>query len=273
MELIILDQDFGYQDFRLKEVQEVMIDASSASWRLANIGDELNRYPVLIDESDNVILLGGTIIGEVSLELDWSEVYVNSAAVSLRNTSRGRIKNWTVSRAWDGVRVDGDQFTIEDVHLQDIRDDAVENDTGMNGVIRNSLFDGVFVGLSAFDSNTPDRTENLIKMDGVLIRMTSYLFRGEMTHGGIFKVSNPSPKLDIRNSVFAIEKVDHFGWQSMRDAWSKMTFGSGNLYLNLSDDPLPEDYPLPPRGFTVLNGADARAKWQDVRADWLARNR
>ena len=49
------------------------------------------------------------------------------------------------------IRVVGDkndEFTIDSVWLSEIRDDAIENDTGLNGTISNSLFDGVFVGIS-----------------------------------------------------------------------------------------------------------------------------
>ena len=39
---------------------------------------------------------------------------------------------------------------------------------------------------------------------------------------------------------------------------TNLTELSGNYYLNLSDTPFPSNYPLPPKGFTILQGQAAR---------------
>jgi Ca2+-binding RTX toxin-like protein len=64
--------------------------------------------------------------------------------------------------------------------------------------------------------------------------------------------------------------VDHIGQGRQAVAWEKTIDASGNYFLNLSDDPLPRDYPLPKSGFTILQGQAARAFWEDARSDWIA---
>jgi hypothetical protein len=49
-----------------------------------------------------------------------------------------------------------------------------------------------------------------------------------------------------------------------------MVESSGNVFLNLSDTPLPAKYPLPPSDWTVLQGAGARAYWTTARDEWVA---
>ena len=273
-DLITLEGDYGYEAFKISGISSTEIDASEAHWIVANIGDELNRYPFSVRDSSDIIMTGGTIDGEVPLDLDWEDAYVNSAAVYSRNVDDVVIQDWTISQAWDAIRVrgdDGDEFTIDHVWLTDVRDDAVENDDGLNGTISNSLFDGVFVGLSLGDSGTTDQTDNLVTLDNVLIRMKSFEYKGELTHQSIFKViDNISPALSIHDCVSAIEDVDHAGQGRLEIAWDSVVSSSNNYFLNLSDDPLPDDYLMPPDGFTVLQGQEARDFWESARDDWLA---
>lgn len=273
-QVITLSGDYNYMPWKIDGITNTEIDASGAEWNLANIGSQLNLYPVSVRDSGNVILTGGTIHGEVSLTLDWQDAYVNSAAVYARDVQNILIQDWTVSRAWDAIRFSGsasDVFTVDNVWLSDVRDDGIENDNGMSGTVSNSLFDGVFVGISLADTDTGDQTGNLVTMDNVLIRMESYLYNGEVTHQSIFKVeAGKSPGLSLHDSVFAIEDVNHHGTDRLAIAWDSVVSSSNNYFLNLSDTPLPDDYPMPPAGFTILQGAEARAYWVGARNVWIA---
>ena len=235
------------------------------------MGKELNLYPVMVSDSTGVTLIGGTIDGQVPLDLDWGDAYVNSAAVFVRGTQGVVIRDWTITQAWDAIRIRGsNDFTIENVWITQTRDDAIENDDGLSGTVRDSLFDGVFVGMSTSDAKTPNRSANVVTFDNVLIRMEEYLFKGEETHQSPFKVTGVSPGMKIYDSVIAIENVNHVGQERLKLAWEKTIDASGNYFLNLSDEPLPKGYPLPPKGFTVLQGEAARAFWEDARSDWIA---
>ncbi len=274
--LITLMGDYGYDPYKISEISSTVIDATDASWIVANIGDDLNRYPFSVRDSYDVTIIGGTIDGTVPLDLDWEDAYVNSAAVYVRNVANVVISDWTISQTWDAIRVrsvNDDSFAIDHVWISDVRDDAVENDDGLSGTISNSLFDGVFVGVSLADGSTPDQTDNVVTLDNVLIRMESFQYKGELTHQSIFKVVDGiSPALSIKDCVLAIEDVNHHGQGRLAVAWDSVVSSSGNYFLNLSDDPLPDDYPLPPAGFTILQGQAARDYWNNARTDWIAEN-
>lgn len=270
-ERITLSGDYGLQQTRLNLQGSTDIDATNARWVVANIGSETNRYPVFIENGDNVSLNGGTIDGRIPLDMDWRQAYINSAAIYARNTDQIEINDWTIDRAWDAIRVHGDRndtFEIENVYMSNVRDDAVENDMGLSGTIKNSFFDGVFVGLSTSDENTGDMSGNKVTLDNVLMRIEPYLYKGSVTHGSPFKVWTNSPKMDIQDSVIAIQNPNHFDYQRLKIAWDLVENSSNNYYLNLSDKPFPKDYPLPGKGFTVLQGQAARDYWAKASAEW-----
>ena len=268
---ITLSDDYGLQQTRLRLEGSTTIDASEARWIVANIGSETNRYPVFTEGGTDVTLIGGTIDGLIPLDMDWREAYVNSAAIFARGFDSIRIRDWSIDRAWDGIRVHGDRsdtFEISNVYMSRIRDDAVENDMGLSGTIKDSFFDGVFVGLSTTDENTGNMNGNTITLDNVLMRIEPYLYRGVSTHGSPFKVWTHSPKMDINDSVIAIQNPNHFDQERLRIAWDLVENSSNNFYLNLSDTPFPKNYPLPQKGFTVLQGQEARDYWATASAEW-----
>ncbi|MDP9422288.1 MAG: calcium-binding protein, partial [Pseudomonadota bacterium] len=68
----------------------------------------------------------------------------------------------------------------------------------------------------------------------------------------------------------AIQDVTHNGFSRLSEAWDNLTESAGNYYLNLSDTPFPSNYPLPPKGFTILQGQAARDFLAAEKAKWLA---
>ncbi len=160
--------------------------------------------------------------------------------------------------------------------MTNARDDAVENDRLQTGTIRDSLFDGVFGGISIDPSSSSpvDGSDQTVTIDGVLMRMKSYLYEGEMTHSAMIKTDSATngevtPNLVFTNNVFAIEDVNHHSYRSMFDAWDHTIKSSNNVFLNLSDTPLPDDYPMPPEGWTVIQGQAARDYWDQAKAEWI----
>jgi hypothetical protein len=270
-ELVVLEADYGYFAYRATSIEETIIDASGASWIVSNLGQKINKYPFLIDKSDKIVAIGGAIYGEVPLNIDWVDAYQNSAAVFMRDTTNAVVRDWTINQAWDAIRIDGDadNFLIDHVYLHDIRDDGVENDDGLNGIIRNSLFDGVFVGVSLADPWSEPAQENIVKLEKILMRMENFWYRGVFTHGAMLKVDKTSPSIDVHNSVFAISDVHHVDQWRVKLGWDKVRNSAGNYFLNLTDQPFPQDYPLPQFGFTILEGAEAREHWNIASQVWL----
>jgi Ca2+-binding RTX toxin-like protein len=70
--------------------------------------------------------------------------------------------------------------------------------------------------------------------------------------------------------VVAITDVHHNGQGRLQLAWDKTVESHGNYYLNLSNTPLPSDYPVPPAGWTILQGQAARDFWAAAKAHWHA---
>lgn len=291
MSFIRLNQNYAYSSYRVSGLEAgSTIDATEASWIVDNSRNDnpdavtsyltgtgaLNTYPFRVDSAGaNLLIKGGSVWGQVPQTSDWEYTYNNSAALRIENAPSVVIDDWRLDSTWDAIRVIGtsSNFLIDDAHLSNVRDDALENDDALSGTIRDSLFDGVFSGISLGDSDHKDGSMNTVTLDTVFMRSESYLYKGEVTHVSPFKTDKAAPATtpDIRiiNSVIAIEDPNHEGQARLQLAWDNVVESHGNVYLNLSDTPLPSTYPKPPAGFTVLDGQQARDYWEACKKAWL----
>ena len=258
-----------------------VIDCTGASWNTNNSGSPQLEYPVYINNwTVPVQVKGGTINGSFSLTLGWGTIYSqgNSAAVFIKLGQDGSsVTGWRMSQVFDGVRITGvDNFLIEDVRIDITRDDAVEVDNGYNGIIRDCLFENCFVGVSFGDANTPSSAlGNVLQIDNTLIHMgADYLYQDTPdTHGTPLKCGANSPSLLLTDTVIAITRADHDVLGRLETSFSKVLPAStGNYYLNLTDDPLPSNYPTIPGEFTYLEGQAARDYWKSARAAFVGGN-
>ncbi len=285
---IVLSGEFGYEQKTIRDLQaEATIDARNASFTVANsrnprpnaiIGCDIGRrpvnpYPVVIRNCPGVRFVGGRIDGEVPLKADWGHAYCNSAGLLVRDgTTRATIEGVRARRCWDGIRFAdrANGFCLKGSWLSEIRDDAVENDYLVSGVIEDCLFDGCFSGIS-LDPGSRDRdgSEEIVTIDRSLIRMHPYLAKGEITHQAPVKASDVSPKLRITGSVFALSSTNMRGFRRLERTWQRMIESRGNALLWLPDDPIPAALPLPPAGFDLLTGTDARKYWEKARRRWI----
>jgi len=225
---ITLTGNYGYTPYKVSGLSAgTKIDAETATWiHDNNDGDgSSNAYPFQVYDAPGVILDGGTINGNIDLTKEWRTVYNygNSAAIRTEDTPNVVIRDWRITDTWDAIRVswNSPNFLIEDVWVTNARDDAVENDRLQSGTIRDSLFDGVFGGLSIDPSSSSpvDGHNNTVTLDGVLMRMKSFLYEGEMTHSSLIKTDSATdgtvtPNLRFINCVFAIEDVEHRSYRT-----------------------------------------------------------
>lgn len=291
MTYITLSQNYGYTPYSVSNLAAgSVIDATNASWIVDNSRNDspdathlstsgtgqLNTYPFKVaNAGSGLVIKGGEIWGQVPQQSDWQYTYTNSAAIRVENAPNVVIDDWRLDKTWDAIRIANgtSNFLIDDTHVSNARDDVVENDYVMGGTIRDSLFDGVFSGISLGDSDHYDGSMNTIKLDGVFMRMQSYLFEGRVTHVSPFKTDTGAPQTtpDIRivNTVIAIEDPNHQSQARLKIAWDHVVESHGNVFLNLSDTPLPSSYPKPPAGFTILQGQEARDYWAASKAAWL----
>jgi hypothetical protein len=242
---------------------------------------------------------GGRIVGEVSLTADmklWGDQakgYCNSAALDLKSNSSTRqvVEGMRIDRVWDGIRFNGQNCkdnpglcrnVIRDVWVSNARDDCVEND-GLGGLtISNSLFDGCFAGISSDPGGCkkcPPRHKDKdeIRLDGVLLRLQGfpYTYKGKLQdhHVGAFKIHEKyGPSLVIENSVIAFEYYHPDRLAFWKSGWRRIKSCKNNYLLWLPDAPFPANkrFPRSPSCFKLLTGAEARAKWDEVRSAWIA---
>ena len=289
---IKLTGNYGYNTSTVKGLAaNTTIDATGATWIVSNSANQhpdadtsylvgsgtINTYAFIVYSAGyGLTLKGGTIWGEVPMTSDWIYTYNNSAAIRIENALSATIDSWRIDKVWDAIRIaPGSQnFLINDVHLSNVRDDAIENDFKQSGIIRDTLIDGTLAGISLVNSSHLDGSANTVTLENTFIRLQSYLQDGEMTHGSLFKTDTDAPGTipDIRliNCVFAIDDPTHNGIARLKLAWENVVESSGNVFLNLSDTPLPSNYPMPPAGFVILQGQEARDYWEQVEAAWLA---
>jgi len=276
-----LTGDYAYQEYWIKNAQSgTGYLANDADWHIAanETVPAINIY-----DSTGVIFDGGEIWGEVSQTGEWSTVY-NHMATGFRisNSPDVTIRNVHIDGTWDGIRFiphttlnvangNSNGWLIEDVWMTNIRDDAIENDFAQTGTLRDSLLDGVF---SAFGTVNDQSAHGTLTVDDSIIIMKDYLKDGVMVHGSPFKFNTEHPEnnpdLQIFNSIIAVQDPTHNGMARLKEAWANLTESSGNYYLNLSDTPFPANYPLPPKGFTILQGQEARDFLAAEKAKWLA---
>ena len=280
MAYITLSGDYGYKDYWVRDASGTTFNANTADWHVSadDTAPAFNIY-----DSSGVVINGGEIWGHVSQTAEWTSIY-NHMATGFRisNSPNTTIRNVHIDGTWDGIRFvpddslnvangNSNNWLIEDVRMTNIRDDAIENDFAATGTLRDSLLDGVF---SAFGTVNDQSAHGVVTVDDSIIIMKDYLKDGEMVHGSPFKfnTANPenNPDLKIVNSIIAIQDPSHNGLSRLREAWDNLTESSGNYYLNLSDTPFPSGYPLPPKGFTILQGQAARDFLATEKAKWLA---
>ena len=291
MSTIKLTGNYGYTPYSVSNLAAYStIDATTASWTLANTRNSyptattswsegsgtLSAYPFKVNGAGlGLTIKGGTIHGTVPQTSDWQYTYNNSAALRIEAAPSVVIDDWRIDSVWDAIRIGTGttNFLIDDAYITNARDDAVENDSLLSGTIRDSLFDGVFSGISLGDGSLTDGSNNVITLEAAFIHNKSYLYKGKMTHVSPFKTNSAAPEttpdIKIINSVFAIEDPNHASQGRLDIAWDHVVESHGNVFLNLSDTPLSSSYPLPHSGFTILQGQQARDYWQAVKTAWL----
>ncbi|MEM9709935.1 MAG: hypothetical protein AAF871_14230 [Pseudomonadota bacterium] len=286
---VIVRGDLGYEAQRLTSLQSgTEIDLGSALFRVGisrnpaptalrgcDVGrGDINRYPFAIEASPEVRILGGRFDGEAPLGSDWIHTYCNSSAIRLETSPGATVRQARLRRVWDGIRIDpgSDAFSIARVWMSEVRDDCVENDHLHQGVIRDSLFDGCFAGISiAPISKTQSQGE--LRLERVLLRMEEYSYRGAPRHALPIKVKVPGQKLVIRDTIFAVSTSNAVGGEHIETMWGSIARCSGNRLLWLGDGPLPDLWRGAPACFEIVEGAAAADQWDEAVAQWRDNNR
>jgi hypothetical protein len=268
----------------------VVLDARGATFVVANSknpnptaqndcargSEPVNPYPLTVSDSNDVTIIGGLITSRVPQTSDWLYTYCNSASLHIRHSPGTVVDGIRIAGGWDGVRASegSPNLQLENSWLSEIRDDAVEDDYLYSVSIRDSLIDGAFQGVSVKQSGSHalNGLQETVVLSGLLLRLREYPYRGQNRLGAITKNELVSPSIQMRNSVIA---VDYNGGAVWRDywarGWTKMLNSKNNIFLWLSDEPIPASLPTPPQsaGFETLSGLAARRVWERAKQNWI----
>jgi uncharacterized protein YjdB len=268
--LIVLSGAQGIFD-RRSLADFTRVDARQATWT------DAGQKPVRAGAGQGVCFSGGVIQGTWSDTVAWSTMH-DTYAVQVYGawpTVEGvRIHNYG-----DGIGMDGnaDGWRIQDAHLSFIRDDCIQNDYLLNGLIDDVFLDGCYVAYSARSSALPDsvnRSANLVTVRGSLWRLQRMPTTYEGTsneHKGFFKLDKDgtSPRMALHDNVFTADMIVNGDGMTMWPPLNKIESCSNNIVVWLG----PGDFPLPaglPAGcVTVVRD---RAVWDNAVAAWLARH-
>lgn len=287
-ETLTLSGDHSYEETVFRELPYgSRIDARDGMFHVANSRNPapgpdrgcdvgplpVNLYPLRIYDSPAVQIDGGRFDGTVPLDTDWLHTYCNSAAIGLWDSAGATSTNLRVRRAWDALRFAGrsDGFTVRDGWFSEIRDDCLENDFLLNGIIEDVLFDGCFVGISvrSADSRNPDGSGRTVTLSGVMIRMQPYLYKNRVVHGAPIKADEHSPVFEVYDSVFAMGGSNAISPRAIEMTWNRMGNCDNNLLLLENAGTWPEGIMRPPDCFRILYGEKARAAWSKIRRNWI----
>lgn len=233
----------------------------------------VNRYPLAFVKSKDVEVSGGLFRGQVPLLSDWRATYCNSAAVRFEDSPNATITGMRVRKSWDAVRFSGKSagFLLAESWISATRDDCVENDYLLAGAIRDTLFDGCFSGISIQDPDGERRPKKgkVLKLRDVLLRMQSMPYKGEIRHALPIKTNGVGPKIDVKNSVFAIESLPMIGDHHMKAMWRLIGDCKNNKLLVLGSRIKRSELRGLPDCFKLIQGSAAREEWQQVRQNWI----
>lgn len=248
-----------------------------------------STYPFSIGKATaptRLCIIGGMVLGQQPRSLTWDEMKVQYDGDGLRIGGN----DWYVA---DGARIDnvedgvaprgteglfpkdGDGLTLRNLYLTYIRDDCIENDDIVGGVVVDSLFDGCYTGVSEVPSSDslqwgyPAPQGETLTLDHVLLRLEPMPGpRGTndptaLGHGKLFKWSSVANSLVLRDSVFLVEQ---------KPSGATADFPAGTTATNVTVVWLGSgSYPgvLPASGVTVTTD---RSVWDAARAEWLGRH-
>ncbi|WP_327752333.1 hypothetical protein VVT58_18105 (plasmid) [Sphingobium sp. SJ10-10] len=235
----------------------------------------VNKYPLLIEQQDRTAIIGGLFLSRVPQSSEWRATYCNSSVITFEGVSNGVVDGVRITGAWDAIRVGRGSpgLLIENSWISNARDDAVENDFLQTMTIRDTLIDGAFQGISVKprkDSNTGDASNQMVTLSGVLLRLQEYSYKEGRRFGALTKSDQRAPRFQVVNSVVAVDYAGGTSYpQFWTTSWSKLTGSSNNLFLWLSDAPIPDFVPLPPSSFRLLRGQAARDAWTRAKNNWI----
>ena len=237
------------------------------------------------------VVVGGTVRGQMPRHWTWDEIdaQLDDVGAALRMVGRAYLVSYDLraDNVFDGFRPrpanedpGAAKFLIEGCHMSYIRDDAIENDETMSGVIRDCLFDGVHMGLSEQQGADHPNRRSVVRIEDSI-----FIFR-PMPHDGasdgrghnrMFKWSGGAGRVVMKDVLICYRETPISLGSSSFDEWPRgrfrgVTIVLGPGYDGDGDGRLGElDHPGErPSGITLSREwsacGRARDAWLDERA-------
>lgn len=246
-------------------------------------------YALVIGEGkEGACVTGLKMTGQQSTSLSWRQMKdLHDGDAILWKNATGQ--NTVTERShfvnvMDGVSPRASDIAynwiVRGVFMDHVRDDAIENDQCLAGLIEDSLVDGVFMGFSSRPGSNNECPSyavknNVFRVKNVLLRLECMPYpdtdNGDPQNscgsgegvGQLFKWKGSSPlKVDVRDSIFVVPSQSLNGPNSMcfpAGTYSNVTL----IWQGLGP------YPCSlPAGVTQTKDITI---WDQARADWLQR--
>ena len=232
----------------------------------------------------DVCVFGGVINGHIPLSWSWEEAHDfggsgdRTYTAHLAQIDGARIHN--VEDGWKPRELPEFGNTgimqMRNTYMTGIRDDAIEDDNFMPGLIEDSLFDGVRTFLSEQNQSggTPStlgpNEDPYIRITRVYVRLYPTNSDGNSNPGSWFKWK---PNGTINHNLIITDSVFATPGPLPGSSWSVPDFPPGTIfegtnYILWLGIPGEYDETIPP-GVTFLEGQTAVDKWNQVRSTWL----
>jgi len=169
------------------------------------------------------VTVGGSVTGTISHSLTWDEVKSSYDTDGLRFEGKRWLASFGLSavnvedgfapRVTDGKEQDNTvRFLLRGAYMDWIRDDAVEDDDLMSGVIRDTLIDGTnrFLSARPSEASTYSNHSMVVRIKGVLIHMKAMPNERDkedgVGFGAIFKWSDAAGSVEMSDSIILLDE-------------------------------------------------------------------
>ena len=243
--------------------------------------------------AEGTVVVGPKILGAIDRTLTWQEVKSRYDGEGLRLEGTGwmavfglrvdNVEDGFAPRTRDGAQQDSsDRFLLEHAYMSYIRDDCVEDDDLLSGVIRDSFFDGCNRFLSSRPSSDTSYSNHgqLVSVRNTLVHMVAMPHEdavdGDGTaHGAPFKWDDTAGRVELRNVIFLVDERPISSDDAIR--FPAGTFDNVVIVLgprfdgDRDGDVVEKDWPVAiPEGVRITRNMRL---WSDAVDDWFLADR
>ena len=188
-------------------------DASRSTWR-----PDLSTYPIGIDTaSARICWYDGAVLGSIPAGMTWEEAHsFNQPCVRMVATDWMVLDGIRCHNTGDGFRVRETRIgaqnvtmTVRNTFFSRIRDDCMENDDVVGGLLQDNLWQGCNTGISeqpTGGSFSQPAGERLV-LDHMLMGLWINPHEGGPGQNSLFKWSTSANDLVIKCSIFKVDTM------------------------------------------------------------------